>query len=252
MLTVYEFRRSPSDTPKLVVKYHNAIFTVGKQATKDATVLDSSTGDSFAHLERLTHELKAARLETINLHKETMLKTENERQRLKEVIQAAISQERAAMDARLAQLEMTLLAQVDAGSDDSPIMTQVPPPSSISRASSALFGTGNGPSSANGDIWTITPERRAQYDSFFMRVDASGTGFVQGDQARVVFSKSNLPMSTLAAIWSLVTVRKEKALSKGEFAMAMHLITLCREGNALPDVLPKSLLATSGLGAGEY
>ncbi|CAM9695848.1 unnamed protein product, partial [Chrysoparadoxa australica] len=70
----------------------------------------------------------------------------------------------------------------------------------------------------------MTSEERASYDVTFARIDADGSGFIDGNEAKVLLKKSGLPREQLAQIWSLSDQDKDKELSPSEWATAMHLI----------------------------
>jgi len=56
--------------------------------------------------------------------------------------------------------------------------------------------------------------------------------------------ESGLAGPMLKKIWDLSDVDKDGRLDSGEFAVAMYLIQLAKEGgdSALPDVLPENLI----------
>lgn len=90
--------------------------------------------------------------------------------------------------------------------------------------------------------WEIKPQERAQYDTFFDRLDTRRTGFIQGNEAVEFFKNSRLPEQELARIWDLADTEQRGRLSRDEFAVAMHLIQKRIAGEALPQALPKSLV----------
>jgi len=89
--------------------------------------------------------------------------------------------------------------------------------------------------------WDITAHEKAQYDTFFAKLDKNHTGVVQGADAVDFFKNSNLPESDLAKIWDLADIGSTGSLNANEFAIAMHLIHKKLTGGMLPVVLPQSL-----------
>ena len=88
----------------------------------------------------------------------------------------------------------------------------------------------------------ISAEEKSGYDAFFDGLDPSGQGLLEADKSVEFFSKSGLPVETLASIWDLADIRKLGKLTKDEFAIAMHLIHSCLNGIPVPNQLPESLI----------
>ena len=55
-------------------------------------------------------------------------------------------------------------------------------------------------------------------------------------------TKSKLPNSVLAKIWRLADHDQDGMLTEEEFALAMHLISVCLEGYPIPNELPEHLI----------
>ncbi|KAL6071610.1 Epidermal growth factor receptor pathway substrate 15 like 1 [Balamuthia mandrillaris] len=91
------------------------------------------------------------------------------------------------------------------------------------------------------DQWVITADQRQKYESIFERADETKAGRITGEQARTLFSRSNLGVSDLAKIWALSDIDKDGQLNKEEFMVAMFLINAKLKGLALPDTLPPTL-----------
>ncbi|KAI8990944.1 hypothetical protein BDF20DRAFT_841795 [Mycotypha africana] len=93
--------------------------------------------------------------------------------------------------------------------------------------------------------WDVTAAEKQQFDSFFNKIDSGNTGVVQGKEAVEFFKNSRLPETDLAHIWDLADIQQRGALSRDEFAVAMHLIHKRLSGEALPKALPHSLIPPS-------
>lgn len=89
--------------------------------------------------------------------------------------------------------------------------------------------------------WDVTAHEKAQYDTFFTKLDKSGKGVIHGAEAVEFFKNSNLPETELAKIWDLADIGHTGTLNRNEFAIAMHLIHARLTGGTLPAQLPQSL-----------
>lgn len=101
-----------------------------------------------------------------------------------------------------------------------------------------------GPSSALTvqDPYGMTPADLQRYESIFSEY-AKPDGFVYGQEAVALFSKSGMPQTQLAAIWNMVDQPVDNRLDKLEFGMAMHLIVCVSKKNMpMPPQLPASLV----------
>lgn len=96
----------------------------------------------------------------------------------------------------------------------------------------------NAPATA---AWDVTAHEKAQYDTFFTKLDRSGKGVINGAEAVEFFKNSNLPETELAKIWDLADIGHTGTLNRNEFAIAMHLIHARLTGGTLPAQLPPSL-----------
>jgi hypothetical protein len=106
-----------------------------------------------------------------------------------------------------------------------------PPPSPDSRA---LVGQ---------DPYVMTPQERARYEALFPEY-AKPDGYMYGQEAVALFSKSGVNQSILRDIWNMVDRPVDNRLDKLEFAMAMHMIVCISKKNLPPPPgLPNSLLA---------
>ncbi|CAO3649453.1 unnamed protein product [Cunninghamella echinulata] len=100
------------------------------------------------------------------------------------------------------------------------------------------------PKTPSADI--ITPEERNNYIRVFQSSDPIN-GVLTSDKATSIFLRSNLPSSTLQHIWDLADTRKSGSLNQTEFIIAMHYITVTRNGtlSVLPPTLPDSIYAAA-------
>ena len=70
-------------------------------------------------------------------------------------------------------------------------------------------------------------------------------GLLDGEKARDIFIKSNLPFAQLGAIWTLADTKSRGALDATDFIVGMHLIQLAMSkslpSSELPSTLPAGL-----------
>lgn len=96
------------------------------------------------------------------------------------------------------------------------------------------------------DPYGMTPQERARYEALFPQY-AKPDGFVYGQEAVALFTKSGVDQMALRDIWNMVDRNPvDNRLDKLEFAMAMHLIVCVSKKNLplpLNKALPNSLLA---------
>eukprot|EP01114_Cavostelium_apophysatum_P007088 TRINITY_DN1879_c0_g1_i1.p1 TRINITY_DN1879_c0_g1~~TRINITY_DN1879_c0_g1_i1.p1 ORF type:complete len:955 (-),score=261.57 TRINITY_DN1879_c0_g1_i1:46-2910(-) len=84
----------------------------------------------------------------------------------------------------------------------------------------------------------ISPQDRQKYEEYFRQCDTNRDGFVTGEEAKVFFSKSGLPVQDLAKIWGLADRGNDRQLDLEEFCIAMFLISVKLRGGNIPDTLP--------------
>ncbi|XP_074601027.1 dynamin associated protein 160 isoform X2 [Brevipalpus obovatus] len=96
--------------------------------------------------------------------------------------------------------------------------------------------------------WAIPESSCIKYIQIFRGNDLGGTGFISGQQARVILLQSGLPQKLLAKIWNLADVDADGQLTVEEFILANHLIDCVRRGEPLPDILPPHLIPPSSRG----
>ena len=71
----------------------------------------------------------------------------------------------------------------------------------------------------------ITDEDAARYDSFFVLLDAVGSGRVSRSQAEPLFERAALAANDVDRIWKIADADGDGMLSLVEFRVAMQLAT---------------------------
>ncbi|CEP14105.1 hypothetical protein [Parasitella parasitica] len=123
-------------------------------------------------------------------------------------------------------------------------------PPQRARTIDSLGNLAFGPSAAIHEPvqqWDVSAQEKQQFDAYFDKIDSSRTEAIQGKEAVEFFKNSRLPETDLAHIWDLADIRQKGALSRDEFAVAMHLIHKRLAGGQLPQTLPKSLIPPSNI-----
>jgi len=91
-------------------------------------------------------------------------------------------------------------------------------------------------------VWAIDPESFEKYSNGFEALDPED-GKLHGANVRDALLETGVPKAKLRKIWDLSDVDNDGALTKEEFAIAMHLInTFALKDVALPNVLPENWL----------
>lgn len=111
----------------------------------------------------------------------------------------------------------------------------------LQRLSSGVFN------SASTD-WSLSFEKKRQFDAIFDSLDKSHTGSLGAPVLVNFFLSSRLSQETLASIWDLADIHNNAEFTKVEFAIAMFLIQKKNAGVELPDVIPDQLLHSPALG----
>lgn len=101
--------------------------------------------------------------------------------------------------------------------------------------------------------WSVSQLEKDRYGQMFLKTDTDNDGYVSGEEARFLFSKSGLPMSDLSHIWSLskelvissVSPTPIAYLDRYQFTLAMYFINKRMKGSDLPQSLPSSLSSPS-------
>ncbi|OLY83807.1 putative calcium-binding protein [Smittium mucronatum] len=96
------------------------------------------------------------------------------------------------------------------------------------------------------DPWAIDDSERVKFESQFFALDPSNLGYVPGDVAASYFMKSKLPETDLARIWDLADTNNKGRLSRGEFVIALFIISKRISGQEIPAKIPKSLIKLIG------
>jgi len=97
------------------------------------------------------------------------------------------------------------------------------------------------PNSLGMVSWAISSDLMQRYRMIFKQHGRPGTNVLSADEARVALENSGLPHLELAHIWHLVDTKGNGCLTVGEFACAVHMVSLRRKGVALPQELPAEL-----------
>ncbi|KAF7355023.1 hypothetical protein MSAN_01417800 [Mycena sanguinolenta] len=118
-----------------------------------------------------------------------------------------------------------------ASSDVPPTPPPKPPPPAIA-----------GPSKTSAPIPPLTPTDKAKFQRLFA---SSGpvNGWIDGDRAREIFSKSKLAIEPLSQIWELADIERRGALDLKGFTIALHLIQglMNNQFSTVPPFLPNEL-----------
>eukprot|EP00124_Ichthyophonus_hoferi_P002940 Ihof_evm6s225 gene=Ihof_evmTU6s225 len=107
---------------------------------------------------------------------------------------------------------------------------------------SGMGGMGTSSPTMTPNLTPIQQQDQLRYQQQFNCYDVRRIGFINGAQAKRVFSESNLPQQILAHIWKLSDMDQDGNLSQSEFVIAMHLMAAARKGVTLPQSLPPFLI----------
>uniref|UniRef100_A0AAV1V3F0 Calmodulin n=1 Tax=Peronospora matthiolae TaxID=2874970 RepID=A0AAV1V3F0_9STRA len=75
-----------------------------------------------------------------------------------------------------------------------------------------------------------SPQEQQLYDRLFTQVDDQRRNVIGGQQAVAFFSRSHLDKTVLREIWNVADGRRQSALSRQEFYVAMRLISMAQHG----------------------
>lgn len=105
------------------------------------------------------------------------------------------------------------------------------------------FGRGEGvdEGSMDTDKW-IVEKMKPVYDKTFYDLEPNEDGKISGSAAKSIMVQSKLQNSVLAKIWKLADHDNDGMLNDQEFALAMHLIDVKKNGHDIPGELPKHLI----------
>lgn len=93
----------------------------------------------------------------------------------------------------------------------------------------------------NVRISFITLEDQQKFEHLFRASVPKGENAIDGNTAREILMKSNIPASQLAEIWALADTTKSGKLLFPEFALALHLCNVVLRGENLPFELPTAM-----------
>ncbi|CUS24771.1 LAQU0S19e01244g1_1 [Lachancea quebecensis] len=129
----------------------------------------------------------------------------------------------------------------------SPSSTGLSVNSPVSRQPSLVRVPSSTFSNAASD-WTLSFEKKQQFDTIFDSLDKSKAGTLSSQTLVPFFLSSRLSQDTLASVWDLADIHNNAEFTKLEFAIAMFLIQKKKTGIELPDVVPDQLLRSPALG----
>lgn len=152
-----------------------------------------------------------------------------------------------------AELTSTLAAlnkQPPAGAVATPL-TRVDSVKDKVKRTSSTTGTKDKKSSSGSKSkkskWSVTPTEKKKYREIFQ--EKSSGGYISGQQAVSLFTKSKLTRDDLAKVWALADMDRDNQLSQQEFIVAMHLITKRVAGEEVPETVPASLVESASSAA---
>lgn len=93
--------------------------------------------------------------------------------------------------------------------------------------------------------WTITPQKKAQFDNIFEGLDKNSQGVLGPNDVAPFLMTSKLPQDVLATVWDLADIHNTGQFTKDEFAIAMFLVQKKIAGCELPEIIPDSLLPST-------
>ncbi|KAG7092181.1 hypothetical protein E1B28_008550 [Marasmius oreades] len=127
------------------------------------------------------------------------------------------------------------------------------PPTLPARPSASQVGNGAfGGAGSLSSNWDVTAEEKANADRYFVTLDSTKQGFIEGDVAVPFMLESKLPDDVLAHIWDLSDLHNNGRLTRDCFAVAMHLIQKKLGGGELPTTVPQSLIPPAMRATGSY
>eukprot|EP01133_Synstelium_polycarpum_P000161 gene161-191_t len=93
--------------------------------------------------------------------------------------------------------------------------------------------------------WTVPQSEKNNYIEIFNKNDEDSDGYINGVQAKTLFSSSGLPIKILGHIWYLADMNGDQKLDCQEFIIATFLIRSVLKGYDLPGKLPEPLISSS-------
>jgi len=91
----------------------------------------------------------------------------------------------------------------------------------------------------------FTTEDIQKYDHLFGHADGNKDGYVDGNEAKLYFSKAKISQEKLAKIWELSELDGDSRLNYSEFRLAMHLIYWSLKNEDLPSAIPAELVQSA-------
>ncbi|GJN94708.1 hypothetical protein Rhopal_007799-T1 [Rhodotorula paludigena] len=128
-----------------------------------------------------------------------------------------------------------------------------PPPAPPAAARQSSLPPTSPANNTSASLSHISPHDKAKYARVFANANGGNvTGQLDGEKARDIWVKSQLPYDVLGQIWNLADTHSRGALDLTDFTIGMHLLHLVLDGtipaSALPAVLdPKLYAAAAGL-----
>ena len=97
--------------------------------------------------------------------------------------------------------------------------------------------------------WAIGPDDAARYQQMWQVADVAGRGKVAAEESGL--SRSGLPVPVLQTVWTLADRDQDGALTRAEFYVACHIITLQLTLQLpMPAAVPPELLVTAAAATG--
>lgn len=116
-------------------------------------------------------------------------------------------------------------------------------PLQLSQLVAGAMDTQAGLRALESSPWAISNDQLEQYRQLFQSLDKQDPAVLSATEAKAILSRSQLPRQQLSHIWTLSDVDRDSQLCFPEFACAIHLASLCRQGVELPGDLPQELTA---------
>ncbi|GAA6010148.1 hypothetical protein JCM10207_005639 [Rhodosporidiobolus poonsookiae] len=121
-----------------------------------------------------------------------------------------------------------------------PTPTPASPPPAAPAA--RLQPQSTGQATAADKLTRISPDDKAKYARVFAGANGGSlAGLLDGDKARDIFIKSNLPYEVLGQIWNLADTHSRGALDLTDFTIGLHLVHLLLDQSLTPAQLPAVL-----------
>lgn len=95
-----------------------------------------------------------------------------------------------------------------------------------------------------GEMWAAAPFR-SEYDAVFKSLRLDAMGRATGAACMAPLQASGCSQDALKAIWDLADIDRDGALDADEFAVAMHLCNRAKDGEPVPETLPRELVPPS-------